>query len=146
MKKINDEDLYVVLPSKIEEDKFIQKPQDITIVNKNKNNNYIDIITNEEIFVFNRDILTEEKKYIMIFPGDITSLRNYMFSLKSDHIKNIDSYIQAIRSVDIEYKQETLVNILNFLKEEIENIDYTKTKKISKVKKRIKGDKNWKKL
>ena len=37
MKQIySDNNLYVVLPSKIVEDKFVQQPQDITIVNKNK--------------------------------------------------------------------------------------------------------------
>ena len=102
-----DRNLYIVLPSKVEEDKFIQNPQNVTIVNKTKDNCYIDFLTNQEIYVFNRDELLEDKKYIRVFPGDIITLRNYIFSLKTDHIKNIDRYMESIRSIDLEYTQES---------------------------------------
>ena len=133
-----DNNLYIVLPSKVEEDKFIQNPLDITIVNKNKDNCYVDFLNNQEIYVFNRDELLEDKKYIRVFPGDITTLRNYIFSLKTDHIKNIDSYMESIRSIDSEYTQESLEKILQFLKEEIHNLDYSKTRKIARAKRKIK--------
>lgn len=136
-KKYKDNNIYVVLPSKVEEDKFIQKPQDVAIVNKNINNSYIDVLTNEEIYEFNRDELTKEKKYIRVFNGDLTTLRNYIFSLNTGHIKNIDGYMEVIRSIDFEYNQETLEKISSYLREEIKNIDYPKTRKITRAKRKI---------
>lgn len=136
-KKYKDNNIYVVLPSKVEEDKFIQKPQDVAIVNKNINNSYIDVLTNEEIYEFNRDELTKEKKYIRVFNGDLTTLRNYIFSLNTGHIKNIEGYMEVIRSIDFEYNQETLEKISSYLREEIKNIDYPKTRKITRAKRKI---------
>lgn len=138
MKQIfKDNNIYIVLPSKVEEEKFIQNPQDVTIVNKTEDNCYIDFLTNEEIYVFNRDELLEDKKYIGVFNGDLTTLRNYIFSLKTDHIKNTDNYMELIRSVDSEYEKSTLEKIIYFLKEEIQNLEYTKTRKITRGKRKI---------
>lgn len=138
MKQIlKDNNLYIVLPSKVEKEKFIQNPQDVTIVNKTEDNCYIDFLTNEEIYVFNRDELLEDKKYIGVFNGDLTTLRNYIFSLKTDHIKNTDNYMELIRSVDSEYEKSTLEKIIYFLKEEIQNLEYTKTRKITSGKRKI---------
>lgn len=135
--KLKDNNLYIVLPSEVDGDKFIQKPKNITIVNKNEENSYIDFLTNEEIYVFNRDELTEDKKYIRVFNGDLTTLRNYIFSLNTGHIKNINGYMEAMRSIDFEYAQETLEKTLSFLREEIHNIEYTKTRKISRGKRKV---------
>ena len=138
MKKIfKDNNLYIVLPSKVEEEKFIQNPQDVTIVNKTEDNCYLDFLTNEEIYVFNRDELSNNKKYIGVFNGDLTMMRNYIFSLKTDHIKNTDNYMELIRSVDSEYEKSTLEKIIYFLKEEIQNLEYTKTRKITRGRRKI---------
>lgn len=136
-KKIKDNRLYVALPSEVDGYKFIQKPKNITIVNKNEENSYIDFLTNEEIYVFNRDELTEDKKYIRVFNGDLTTLRNYIFSLNTGHIKDINGYMEVLKSIAFEYNQETLEKILYFLREEIHNIEYTKTRKITTAKRRI---------
>ena len=45
--------------------------------------------------------------------------------------------MEAIRSVDAEYELETLEKILEFLREEVCNIEYSKTKKIASTKRRI---------
>ena len=138
MKQIfKDNNIYIVLPSKVEEEKFIQNPQDVTIVNKTEDNCYIDFLTNEEIYVFNRDELSNNKKYIGVFNGDLTMMRNYIFTLKTDHIKNTDNYMELIRSVDIEYKKENLEKILYFLREEIQNLEYSKTRKITRGRRKI---------
>ena len=48
--------------------------------------------------------------------------------------------MKLIRSIKVEYKKEELKEIINLLREEIANIDYSKTKKLNKgkIRKKIK--------
>ena len=136
-KKYLNENIYVGLPSKIEENNFVQKPNDITIIKKDEQNNYIDIFTKEEIYVFQRDELNIDKKYIRVFRDDFTLLSNFVFSLKTDYIKDTKIYMELVMSIKSEYTLEELEKILSNIKKEIYNIKYPQTRKITTAKKRI---------
>ena len=136
-KKYLNENIYVGLPSKIEENNFVQKPKEVTIITKDEKNNYIVILNDEEIYVFERDELKSDKKYIGVFKNDLTSLANYVFSLKTDYIKDLEVYMHMVMSIKSEYTYEELENIINYIRSEIYNFDYTKTRKITTAKRRI---------
>ena len=135
--KYNNDNLFVVLPSIIKNNKIIQNPNDITIVQKEENNYYINVFNKEKVYYFNKDKLNEGIKYIGVFKNDLTSLSNYIFSLHSDNIKNLDLYVKVIKSIKPEYTNEDLEFIISFLQKEIQNIEYIKEKKLT-IKKRIK--------
>lgn len=138
--KYKNMDLYVAIPSKLDienENKMIQNPNDITIIEKTKEYTFIDVFNNEEILVFCQDELKYENKYIGVFRDDCVNLSGYMYSIKTDYLQNLNEYMEVLRSINTEYTQEELEKIKKFLKKETKNLNYTKTKKITKGKRRI---------
>lgn len=135
--RYNSNNLFIILPSKVEEQKIVQNPNDITIVTKDKQNNYIDIFTNEEIYVFQREALQPEKKYIRVFRDDFTQLSNFVFSLKTDFIEDTKLYMELIMSIKSEYTKEELEKIMFIIKKEIYNFKCTQTRKMPKSKMKI---------
>ena len=138
--KYKNIDLYVAIPSKLDietQNRMIQNPNDITILERTKENNFIDIFSNEEIYVFCQDELKYENKYIGVFREDCINLSGYMYSIKTDYLQNLNEYMEVLRSINLEYTQEQLEKIKKFLKKETKNLNYIKTKKITKGKRRI---------
>ena len=126
------EELYVAFPSIINEKEFYQNPNNVMILKEENGYDLIDIFTGEEVYIFKRDELKIDKKYIGVFSFDCQKLLGYIYSFNTEHVNDIETLSKFMFKNGKKYSIEELNQLLIFFKQEVPKIAYKKIKRISK--------------